>query len=50
MNDNLGIGIANSIWVASIAAIIIFTDASLWLLLVPICINWEFVRTDKPAV
>ena len=41
---NLGIGIANSVWVASIASIIIFANGSLWLLVLPILFNWSFVK------
>ena len=44
MKDNLGIGIANAVWVATIGAIIIFADASLWLLAVPILFNWSFIE------
>jgi hypothetical protein len=41
-NKNLGIGIANAAWVATIGAVIIFTDASLFLLLLPIFFSWTF--------
>lgn len=47
MKDNLGIGIANAVWVACIAAIIIFTDATLWLLAVPILFNWNFIEPPQ---
>ena len=42
IQGNIGIGIANAAWVVTIGAIIIFTDASLLLLAVPILFNWNF--------
>ena len=48
MRDNLGIGIANAAWVATIGAIIIFAHASLWLLVVPIIFNWKFITPSTP--
>ncbi len=46
MKDNLGIGIANAVWVGGIITIIILKDTSLWLLAVPICFNWSFIKPE----
>lgn len=46
MQENIGIGIANAAWIISIGAIIIFTDATLWLLLIPIFFSWDFIKPN----
>lgn len=40
--DKIITGIINSIWILSITAIIIFAHGSIWLLLLPLFVHWEF--------
>lgn len=47
MKDNLGIGIANAVWVLVIGAIIIFRHTSMALLAIPIIFNWSFIKPEK---
>lgn len=42
--SNIGIGIANAAWVLSIASIVIFAHVTPWILIVPIFINWSFIK------
>ena len=43
--DNLGIGIANAVWVSVIGAIIILREnTSIWLLIIPILFQWDFIE------
>ena len=42
--NNLGIGIANAVWVAGIIALIMIKDLSMGWLLLPIFFNWKFIE------